>query len=201
MAHAPPGHAIVQPGWTIGGLVAVTRPPAAADPCWTRAVASTDLGRSSGWRGRRTAAGRGPTERRGYTPGVGLTRIIIGGVSLVAAALIVPGIQLEWGDEPTRTIIVVAVLAILFGVINAYIKPVLRVVSLPVNLLSMGLTSFVVNAGLLLLLAWLVGQVWEPVLHLGDFPPTLDVEALTAAVAGSVVISIVTTILSVLTPG
>lgn len=131
---------------------------------------------------------------------MGLTRIIIGGVALVAAALIVPGIQLDWGNEPTRTAIVLAVLAVLFGVINAYIKPILRVVSLPVNLLSMGLTSFVVNAGLLLLLAWLVGEIWEPVLHLGDFPPTLDIEALTAAVAGSIVISIVTTILSVLTP-
>jgi putative membrane protein len=129
-----------------------------------------------------------------------LTRIIIGGVALVAAALIVPGIQLDWGDEPTRTAVVVAVLAALFGVINAYVKPILRVVSLPVNLLSMGLASFVINAGLLLLLAWLVGQVWEPVLHLGDFPPTLDQDAITAAVAGSIIISIVTTILSVLTP-
>jgi putative membrane protein len=131
---------------------------------------------------------------------VGLTRIIIGGVALIAAALIVPGVRLEWGDEPVRTAIVLVVLAVLFGVINAYIRPILRVVSLPVNLLSMGLTSFVINAGLLLLLAWLVGEIWEPVLHLGDFPPTLDIEAVTAAVAGSIVISVVTTIMSVLTP-
>jgi putative membrane protein len=131
---------------------------------------------------------------------VGLTRIIIGGVALIAAALIVPGISLEWGDEPLRTGIVLTVLAVLFGVINAYLKPILRVISLPVNLLSMGLASFVLNATLLLLLAWLVGQLWEPVLHLGDFPPTLDVEALTAAIAGSIVVSIVTTILNVLTP-
>ncbi len=131
---------------------------------------------------------------------MGLTRIIIGGVALIAAALIVPGISLEWGDEPLRTGIVLTVLAVLFGVINAYLKPILRVISLPVNLLSMGLASFVLNATLLLLLAWLVGQLWEPVLHLGDFPPTLDVEALTAAIAGSIVVSIVTTTLNVLTP-
>jgi putative membrane protein len=131
---------------------------------------------------------------------VGLTRIIIGGVALIAAALIVPGITLEWGNEPMRTAIVLAVLAVLFGVINAYLKPILRVVSLPVNLLSMGLASFVLNAALLLLLAWLVGQLWEPVLHLGDFPPTIDAEALTAAIGGSIVVSIVTTILNVLTP-
>jgi putative membrane protein len=131
---------------------------------------------------------------------VGLTRIIIGGVALVAAGLIVPGIHLAWSEDPVRSAIVLGVLAVLFGVINAYLKPILRVVSLPVNLLSMGLASFVLNAALLLLLAWLVGAIWEPVLHLGDFPPTMDVTALTAAVAGSVVVSIVTTIMSVLTP-
>lgn len=131
---------------------------------------------------------------------MGLTRVIIGGVALVAAALIVPGIQLAWSDDPVRTAIVLLVLAVLFGVINGYLKPILRVVSLPVNLLSMGLASFVLNAALLLLLAWLVGAVWEPVLHVGDFPPNLDVEAVTAAIAGSIVVSIVTTIMSVLVP-
>ncbi len=131
---------------------------------------------------------------------MGLTRIIIGGVALVAAALIVPGIELAWSEDPTRTAIVLAVLAVLFGVINAYLRPILRVASLPVNLLSMGLASFVLNAALLLLLAWLVGTIWEPVLHLGDFPPNIDAEAITAAVAGSIVVSVVTTIMSVLVP-
>lgn len=131
---------------------------------------------------------------------MGLTRIIIGGVALVAAALIVPGIQLAWSEDPMRSAVVLVVLAVLFGVINAYLRPILRVVSLPVNLLSMGVASFVLNAALLLLLAWLVDAVWEPVLHLGAFPPTLDAQALMAAVAGSVVVSVVTTIMSVLVP-
>ncbi len=131
---------------------------------------------------------------------MGLTRIIIGGVALVAAALIVPGIQLAWSEDPMRSAVVLIVLAVLFGVINAYLRPILRVVSLPVNLLSMGVASFVLNAALLLLLAWLVDAVWEPVLHLGAFPPTLDAQALMAAVAGSVVVSVVTTIMSVLVP-
>lgn len=131
---------------------------------------------------------------------MGLTRIIIGGVALVAAALIVPGIELAWSEDPTRTAIVLVVLAVLFGVINAYLRPILRVVSLPVNLLSMGLASFALNAALLLLLAWLVGTIWEPVLHVGGFPPDIDMEAITAAVAGSIVVSVVTTIMSILVP-
>jgi putative membrane protein len=131
---------------------------------------------------------------------VGLTRILIGAVALIAAALIVPGIEVDWGDETIRTAIVVGVLAILFGVINAYLRPILRVLSLPANLLSMGLASFALNAVLLILLAWLVDAVWEPVLHLGSFPPTVDAETLTAAVAGSLIVSVVTTIMSVLLP-
>ena len=85
-----------------------------------------------------------------------LSRIIINGVALIAAALIVPGISLAWKSDPTQTLITLVVLAVVFGVINAYIRPVLRAISLPINLVSMGLFGFFLNAGLLLLLAWLV---------------------------------------------
>ena len=96
--------------------------------------------------------------RQPYTPAVRLSRIIINGVALIAAALIVPGVHLEWDTDPTQTLVALVVLAVVFGVINAYIRPVLRAVSLPINLLSMGLFGFFLNAGLLLLLAWVVDQ-------------------------------------------
>ena len=68
-------------------------------------------------------------------------------MALIAAALIVPGIQLAWKTDPTQTLITLVVLAVVFGVINAYIRPVLRAVSLPINLISMGLFGFFLNAG------------------------------------------------------
>ena len=129
-----------------------------------------------------------------------LSRIIINGVALIAAALIVPGISLAWKSDPTQTLITLVVLAVVFGVINAYIRPVLRAISLPINLVSMGLFGFFLNAGLLLLLAWLVDKLWQPVLHIGTFPPTFSSTTLTAAVAGSLVITVVSTLLSVLLP-
>jgi putative membrane protein len=92
------------------------------------------------------------------------------------------------------------VLAVVFGVINAYIRPVLRAVSLPINLVSMGLFGFFLNAGLLLLLAWLVDKIWQPVLRIGGFPPDVSSTTITAAVAGSLVITVVSTFLSVLLP-
>jgi putative membrane protein len=137
---------------------------------------------------------------RGYTPPVKLSRIIINGVALIAAALIVPGIKLDWGNEPTQTLITLVVLAVVFGIINAYIRPVLRALSLPINLVSMGLFGFFLNAGLLLLLAWLVDQLWQPVLRIGGFPPNPSTTTLTAAIAGALVITVVSTFLSVLMP-
>lgn len=129
-----------------------------------------------------------------------LSRIIINGVALIAAALIVPGVKLDWSTEPTQTLVTLVVLAVVFGVINAYIRPVLRAVSLPINLISMGLFGFFLNAGLLLLLAWVVDKLGQSVLHIGTFPPNVSAETLTAAVAGSVVITVVSTFLSVLLP-
>lgn len=130
-----------------------------------------------------------------------LTRIIIDGVALIAAALIVPDIHLAWGTEPTQTLITVVVLAVVLGVINAWVRPVLSALSLPINLLSMGLFSFFLNAGLLLLLAYVVDAIWQPVLRLGDFPPNLTPAAIGAAFLASLVVSLVSTVMSVLVPG
>jgi len=141
-----------------------------------------------------------PARAAGYTPLVKLSRIIINGVALIAAALIVPGIKLDWGHEPTRTLITLFVLAVVFGIINTYIRPVLRAISLPVNLISMGLFGFFLNAGLLLLLAWLVDKLGQSMLHVGGFPPNISTTTITAAVAGSLVITVVSTFLSVLLP-
>lgn len=129
-----------------------------------------------------------------------LTRIIIDSVALIAAALIVPGIELAWKDDPVQSLITLAVLAAVFGVINGYLRPVLRAVSLPINLLSMGLFGFFLNAGLLVLLAWVVDTLWQPVLTIGGFPPELTTTTIGAAVAGSLVITIVSTLMSVLLP-
>jgi putative membrane protein len=131
---------------------------------------------------------------------VKLTRIIIDSVALIAAALIVPGIELAWKDDPVQSLITLAVLAAVFGVINGYLRPVLRAVSLPINLLSMGLFGFFLNAGLLVLLAWVVDTLWQPVLTIGGFPPELTTTTIGAAVAGSLVITIVSTLMSVLLP-
>ena len=109
-----------------------------------------------------------------------LSRIVIDGVALIAAALIVPGVKLAWKTDPTQTLITLLVLAFVFGVINAYIRPVLRAVSLPVNLLSMGLFSFFLNAGPAAAARVGGGQdLGSRCSHIGGFPPHLSAETLT----------------------
>lgn len=130
-----------------------------------------------------------------------LARIVVSGASLVAAALLVPGIVIRKSQTPLQAILTIAVLAVIFGLVNAYIRPLLRAISLPLNLVTFGLFSFVLNTGLLLGVAWIADQLAErPLIRIGDFPPEITTTTITAAVLGSLVISVASTVMSLLTP-
>lgn len=131
---------------------------------------------------------------------MGIVRVAINALALVAAALLVPGLRIRWGPDTTSALVTVGVLAVIFGVVNAFLGPVARLLSLPLNVLTLGLYAFVLNAGLLLLVAAVVDTLWRRVLVVGGFPPTLSVEALVAATAGALVISLVSTAMAALIP-
>jgi putative membrane protein len=130
-----------------------------------------------------------------------LARIVVSGASLLVAALVVPGIQMRWGRTPVQAILTVGLLALIFGLVNAYLRPILKAVSLPLNLVTLGLFSFVVNAGLLLFVAYAADVIADrALLRIGDYPPTIDTSTIIAAVLGSIVISAASTVMSLLTP-
>jgi putative membrane protein len=107
-----------------------------------------------------------------------LLRIVINAAALLAVAyLLKPGIEVSgpWGA---------LVAAIVLGVVNAVLKPILIILSLPLEIITLGLFTFVINA----LLFWFVGQ-----LGLG-----LTVHGFWPAFIGSIVLSIVSLILSAL---
>ena len=85
--------------------------------------------------------------------------------------------------------------ALIFGLINAYIKPIAEAISLPVRILTLGLFSLVINALLLLLLA-LVSDALSLGFKLAKFPPQLSLNAFVAAFLCSIVISIVSILLA-----
>lgn len=100
------------------------------------------------------------------------------------AAWLLPGIQVT-GGIPTLLGV-----ALVLGLVNALVRPVVRALACGVVALTLGLFLLVINAGMLLLTEWVAGD-----LGLG-----FRVDGFTAALVGSVVISLATWTLSLLLP-
>lgn len=111
-----------------------------------------------------------------------LFRLIINAVALYITANIVPGISFaEGGRVDLGTLLLVA---LIFGVVNALIKPIVQLVTCPAYILTLGLFTFIVNALMLMLTAWLVGN-------------SFVVNGFWPALIGGIVISIVSTLMSI----
>jgi len=110
-----------------------------------------------------------------------LVRLFVNAVALWGAARVVEGVALS--ERPGAILLV----AFLFGLVNALIKPVVALVTLPLRILTLGLITLVINAGMLLLTAALT--------------PHLTVVGFWAALLGSVVISGVSFLLSLFLTG
>jgi len=94
----------------------------------------------------------------------------------------------------------IVVLAIIFGVVNALVGRIVRLLALPISLMTMGLVGFVINAGLLLLTAVIANSTGFD-LTVGDFPPDLlTADTLVAAVVGAVILSAVSTVVRLAIP-
>ena len=92
------------------------------------------------------------------------------------------------------------VISVVFGVVNGLIGPIVRLMALPIRMATLGLVGFLINAGLLLLTAW-IASVMKFDLTVGDFPPTLlSVDTFVAAIVGAVVLSLVSTAVRLVVP-
>ncbi len=117
-----------------------------------------------------------------------LLRLIINAVALLVTAWIVPGIHLAAaGPHPTKhdwgTLLIVA---LIFGVVNAVIRPIIILLSLPLEIITLGLFTFVINAFMLLLTSWIAQGM-----GLG-----FRVDGFLTALVGAFIISIVSFFLS-----
>jgi putative membrane protein len=87
-----------------------------------------------------------------------LLKIVVNGVALWVASLILDGIDLaESSSSTTSKLLTIGAVALVFGILNAVIKPILMVLSLPLLVLTLGLFTFIVNALMLSLTSWLSG--------------------------------------------
>ena len=105
-----------------------------------------------------------------------IIRLIINAIALVAADWFVEGISIQGGW------LNIAILALIFGVINAIIKPIVKVLSLPFILITLGLFTLVVNALMLMLTSW--------------FSSSMQIDGFGSAFWGAIIISLVSWLLS-----
>jgi putative membrane protein len=91
------------------------------------------------------------------------------------------------------------VLALIAGVVNGLIKPIIRLLSLPVRVATLGLFSIVINAVMLLLVAWLA-SLFDIDFTVGGFPADFSIDTILWAFVGAVVLSIINTIIGHFVP-
>ncbi|HZC32604.1 MAG TPA: phage holin family protein [Candidatus Bathyarchaeia archaeon] len=121
-----------------------------------------------------------------------IVRILINAAALLVAVKIVPQIVFKFGNDWWKVVVV----ALIFALINSYIKPIVKALSFPISMLTLGLVAFVINAAMLLLVA-VVSEQLKLGFKIGGFPPTLNADAIIGALIGAVVISIVSTLATI----
>jgi putative membrane protein len=114
-----------------------------------------------------------------------LIRVVTSAIAVAVAAWLFNGITVV-GHNTTDRLLQLILVAAIFAIVNAYLKPVAMVLSLPAIILTLGLFFFVVNALLLLFTGWIANQA-----GIG-----FHVDGFWTAVFGSIVISIVSWLVS-----
>jgi putative membrane protein len=118
-----------------------------------------------------------------------VVRVLATAAALAVAAALVDGISVGPGSTGERVLTMLAV-AVIFGLVNAIIRPVLRLLTLPLFVLTLGLFAFVLNALLLLFTAWLSDQV--------DL--AFEVDGFWSALVGALIVSVVSFLINVALP-
>ncbi|MFI7077862.1 phage holin family protein [Micromonospora sp. NPDC049903] len=118
-----------------------------------------------------------------------LIRLVTTAVALWITTLIVPGVEVT-GRTGYDTVFTLLIVSLIFGVINAVLKPLIKVVGCVFYLLTLGLFALVVNALLFLLTDWIAGTLRLP-FHVDGFWP---------AFWGAIVMAVATWLISVVVP-
>lgn len=109
-----------------------------------------------------------------------LLRWILNALALLAVAYLYPGVSVE-------SFFAAAIAALVLGLVNALIRPILVVLTLPVTIVTLGLFLFVINAALF----WFVAQIVKG----------FAVQGFLAALVGSILYSLITLVVSWLVAG
>jgi putative membrane protein len=133
-----------------------------------------------------------------------LLALVVNAVALWVATLIIPGINLREAavsadagaaadQVSVPTIVALLIVAVVFTLVNAVVKPIVQLLSLPFTILTLGLFLLVINALMLMLTSWIT-TTFQPV------GAEYTVSGFWAALFGGIVIALVNWILGALIP-
>jgi len=101
--------------------------------------------------------------------GAFIVRVLINGLALGVASWILPGLDISTtatnnavnnagitqGAETLGIVLAYLFIGLIFGVVNAFVRPLVKLLSLPITILTLGLFTIIINAAMLYLTAWL----------------------------------------------
>ncbi|WP_018347716.1 phage holin family protein [Longispora albida] len=119
-----------------------------------------------------------------------IIRTIVTAIAVGVAAWLVDGITVG-GDSTPKKIGTLLAVALIFGLVNAVLKPIIKTIGCAFYVLTLGLIGLVVNALLFLLTDWIAEKINLPFEVTGFWP----------AFWGAIIVAIVGWILSLVTPG
>ena len=119
-----------------------------------------------------------------------LVRLVIQALAIWLATFLLGGLTVHGGDSTGITVLVYLAVALVFSLVNAIVKPVAKLISLPLYLLTLGLFGLVVNALMLMLVGWISEQTSYG----------LRVDNFGTAVIGALIIAVGNVVLTALVP-
>jgi len=129
-----------------------------------------------------------------------VVKVAVNAAALLVAANVVPDFRFVFHTDSPEDWLKIIVIALVFALVNSYIKPIVKALAMPIGFLTMGVVAFVINAAMLLGTAWIVNQAKDTLniaFTLGGYPPHWSYEAIGCAVVASVVVSVVSTVLNI----
>lgn len=128
-----------------------------------------------------------------------ILRLLITSVAVAVTANLIPGIVYGGG------VITLVKIAVVFSLVNLFIKPIVMLLALPVEIATLGLFTLVINAGMLMIVErfvpeFIIETFWFPGFTRGPFLlAPFEIPALGTAVVGSLLIAFISTSLYWLT--
>ena len=112
-------------------------------------------------------------------------RVALTAIALWVATAVVPGINVTTDSTPKRIGTLLAV-AVIFGLVNGFLKPIVKTLGCVFYIVTLGLVAFVVNGLLLWFTSWVAGQVKLP----------FNVDGFWAAFWGAIVVGVISWLLN-----